>query len=95
MITKPLSVRALPEYNIHLKYDDGTEGTISLAHLSGNGVFRQWGKTKFFNIVHIDELSKSIAWDDTIQLCPNTLYLQLKGISFEQWKKENEVYGSN
>jgi len=95
MIANPIQVKVLSGYTIWLKYNDGTEGSVNLSHLAGKGVFLQWNNKDFFKKVYIDKLSKSIAWNDTIQLCPNTLYLKLKKITFEEWRKKNEVYGTN
>ena len=95
MIAKPIKVKALEKYLIWLKYDDGTEGKINLAHLAGKGVFRQWDKNKFFGKAYIDEQSKSISWSDVIQLCPNTLYLKLKKVSYAKWHTQKELHGAD
>ena len=94
-IAKAISVKALSKYKIRLKYSDNTEGEIDLSHLSGRGVFKDWDKDDLFNKVSIDSESGAIAWNSKIDLCPNTLYLKLKGISFEEWQKENTTYAAN
>lgn len=84
MMANPIQVKALSNYHIWLRYDDGTEGKINLSEYAGKGIFAKWNDKSFFNQVHIDIESNSIAWDDVIQFCPNTFYFQLKGIDFEE-----------
>jgi hypothetical protein len=95
MIAKPIKVKALKKYIIWLKYNDGTEGKINLSHLAGKGVFKKWDTKNNFSNVYIDKESKAISWNEIIQLCPDSLYLKLKGTSFEKWRSENKIYGAN
>lgn len=41
-MVKPIQVKALPNYKLWLKYADGVEGEVDLAHLAGKGVFALW-----------------------------------------------------
>ena len=87
MIAKPIAVEALEDYSIFVCFDDGTQGIVSLKHLAHKGIFRDWDKGGLFSRVHIDS-SGAIAWNDIIDICPNHVYLQLKGITFEQWQQQ-------
>lgn len=95
MIAKPIKVKALDNYIIWLKYDDGAEGEINISHLARKGIFKQWDKNNFFAKVYIDKQSKSIAWNDDIQLCPNTLYLKLRKTSYAKWHTQKELHGAD
>ena len=95
MIAKPVKVKALEKYLIWLKYDDGTKGKIDLSHLAGKGIFREWDKNDFFTRVYIDKQSKAISWNEVLQLCPNTLYLKLKKVSYSQWQIQKELHGAD
>ena len=95
MIAKPVEVKALNNFRIWLKYSDSTAGEINLSHLVGQGIFSAWKNSEFFNKVHIDSETKAISWDNNIELCPNSLYLKIKGITFEQWQKEISSHASN
>ena len=95
MIAKPVKIKVLEKYLIWLKYDDGTEGKINLSYLAGKGVFRQWDKNNFFEKVYIHKKSKSISWNEIIQLCPNTLYLKLKKVSYAKWHTQKELHGAD
>ncbi|MDP4268252.1 MAG: DUF2442 domain-containing protein [Bacteroidota bacterium] len=86
MDIKPIDVKAFGKYIIWVKYSDNTQGNIDLSYLADKPVFSNWVNEDFFNGVYIDKETNSIAWDQNIELCPNSLYLKLKGITFEQWK---------
>ena len=45
---KPVAVKALADYQVWLRYDDGAEGTVDLSDLAGRGVFKAWGDPAFF-----------------------------------------------
>ncbi len=79
---RPVEVSARPGYRLWLRYDDGTEGEIALAHLVGDGVFAAWEDVEFFNCVHLGELGE-VVWGSSIDLCPDALYLELTGKSPE------------
>ena len=86
MIAKPLQIKALSNYVIWIKYDDNTEGQVNLDHLVNKPIFDRWKEIDFFNKVHINKETNAIAWDKNIELCPDSLYLKIKGLTFEQWK---------
>jgi len=95
MIPKPIEVKALNQYAIWLKFDDKTEGQIDLSHLLNKPIFKNWISTDFFNRVYIDKETFAIAWDETIELCPDNLYFKIKGITFEQWKNNQYTYATS
>ncbi len=39
---RPTAVEARDDYRIWLRYSDGVDGEIDLAHLAGRGVFKSW-----------------------------------------------------
>ena len=45
---KPIEVKALPNYRLWLRYEDGAAGEIDLAHLVGKGVFKLWNDLQAF-----------------------------------------------
>jgi hypothetical protein len=95
MIAKPIEVKALDNYNIFVGFSDGVKGFVDLRHLAHKCVFREWDKNNLFLQVHIDDYG-AIAWNNDIDICPDNIYLQLKGLTFEQWKQQNQYqYASN
>lgn len=53
---KPVEVKALANYRIWLRYDDGTEGEVDLSDLAGRGAFKAWEEDVFpaLRSVHAD-----------------------------------------
>lgn len=75
---RPTDVKSLDNYRIWVKYSDGAEGIVDLAHLAGKGVFALWNDYQAFRDVHIGP-SGEIAWSDEIDLCPDAMYLRITG----------------
>jgi len=95
MIAKPIEVRALKNYSIYVEFSDGVQGAVDLKHLAHKGIFCNWDKNNLFAQVHIDDYG-AIAWNEDIDLCPDSVYLQLQRITFEQWQQQNlNIYASN
>jgi len=86
MIQQPVFVKALEKYAIHVEFSDGVKGRVDLAHLAHQGVFRAWDNGNLFEQVHISE-DGAIAWNENLDICPDNVYLKIKGLSFEEWKK--------
>ena len=80
---KATEVKALPDYRVWIKFSDGIEGEIDLSHLVGKGVFEKWEDPLFFEKVHVGK-SGDIQWDDTIDLCPDAVYMKITGKSPEE-----------
>jgi Protein of unknown function (DUF2442) len=80
-----VGVRALPDYRIWVRYADGVEGEVDLSSYVGKGVFSAWNDPSFFNRVHLSAHG-SIAWSDDIELCADSVYLELTG------KKPEELF---
>ena len=88
----PVSVHSLGKYRLHIRFTDGVEGEVDLKHLALQGVFKIWEENDFFDKVYIDNETGAIAWNDQIDVCPDTFYLDLTGLTFEGWKQKNEIY---
>ena len=80
---RPIEVEAREGYRIWLRYSDGSSGEIDLSHLAGRGVFAAWDEPGRFQQVRIAR-HRAITWDADIELCPDALYMQLTGKTFEQ-----------
>ena len=93
MFPKPINVQSLDNYHLALSYDDGTTGMVDLSNLAHKGIFEQWKQNNLFNKVYIDSETQTIAWNEDLDICPDSLYLKLIGISFEDYKKR--VYATD
>lgn len=75
-MTTLVSLEPLEDFRLRLRYSDGVTGEVDLSHLAGQGVFRGWREPGVFEAVKISSHG-SIAWPEEIELCPDSLYLQL------------------
>ena len=75
---RPINVKALSKYRIWLEFDDGVSGEIDLSDMAGSGVFKIWDEPDYFEKVHI-AAHRAIAWDDDVELCPDSLHWELMG----------------
>ena len=62
-----------PNYRVWIRFDDGLEGEIDLSDRVGKGVFKAWKSIEFFNKVHIDPKTDTLAWGEDIDLDPYVL----------------------
>jgi hypothetical protein len=95
MLVKLLEIKALEKYKLYLKFADDTEGKVDLAHLANKGVFKAWEENDLFSKVYIDQETNAIAWNEMLEICPDNLYLEIKGLTFEEWKKNQVVDATN
>ena len=80
---RPVQVKALSDYRLWVKYSDGIEGVVDLSHLAGRGVFSLWNDYGAFQKVHIGH-GGEIAWSDSIDICPDTIYMRITGKTPQQ-----------
>ena len=73
---KIIKVSALQDYKLKLAFTDGKKGTVDVSHLAGKGVFSLWDNYAKFENVKIGTSGK-LLWGDLIDLCPDSLYLQI------------------
>ena len=75
---KIVEVKVLPDFCLHLRFDNGTCGQVNLSSLTGQGVFSAWLQPGFFSQVHISS-EGGLEWPGELDLCPDALYLQMTG----------------
>lgn len=80
---KLISIKALSGFRLWLEYSDGNSGEVDLSHLVGKGVFAAWNQQGVFESVRVDEHG-AVAWSDSLDMCPDSLYLTLTGKSLEE-----------
>jgi hypothetical protein len=78
-------VKVLQDYRLKLEFDDSVSGSVDLSHLAGKGVFSIWLDRKQFEKVRIGS-SGELIWGDELDLCPDSLYLQVTG------KKPEDIF---
>ncbi len=77
-MVRPTSVTPLDGFRLKLVYTDGVEGMIDLSKNVGRGVFAPLAKPEFFCKVRLGDHGQ-IAWNDEIELCPDSAYLEITG----------------
>ena len=83
IMAQPVEVKALPNFRIWLRYDDGTQGEVDLSDLAGRGVFKAWNDFAVFDSVRLGSHG-AIEWGPDIDICPDAMYLRLTGKSAEE-----------
>ena len=73
--------RPLKGYRVWLRFADGVEGEVSLAHLVGRGVFKVWNSEEVFEQLFIDPESGALAWPGGIDLAPDALHKRISDVS--------------
>ncbi|HEX8315298.1 MAG TPA: DUF2442 domain-containing protein [Flavisolibacter sp.] len=91
---KLTEVKATEKYKLFLRYSDGSAGYLDLSHLAGKGVFVYWETGDNFFNVYVNPLGNGITWSDELDICPNAAYLNLKGLTFEEWKNQNPSHAA-
>jgi hypothetical protein len=89
MFAQLSAVKALDNYSIFVAYKDGVQGIVDLQHLAKKGVFCQWDKNNLFQNVHISDYG-AIAWNEDIDICSDSVYLKLRGLTYDNWKQQKE-----
>ncbi len=81
-MSRPVSVKALPNFRLWLRYNDGVEGEVDLSELAGRGVFTVWNDVAFFNSVRLGAHG-AIEWGSDLDICPDSMYLRITGKSVD------------
>lgn len=81
-IVKLVLVTPLPNYQLHLRYEDGIEGTISVKHFCDQGIFKAWVEQPgLFEQVRIQ--GTALVWNEAISLDGIKIYNDLANSSVE------------
>jgi hypothetical protein len=73
-----VDVQPLPEYRLRVRFADGVEGEVDVSDLAGKGVFVRWCGAGEFERVFVDPEARTVAWPGGLDLCPVTLYREVK-----------------
>jgi hypothetical protein len=74
--------RAQERYRVHVEFSDGASGAIDLGDLAGRGVFRLWDEEGGFAAARVGP-DGQLSWGDDIELCPDAMYMRLRGVRAE------------
>ncbi len=68
-----VACRPKANYKVWAEFHDGICGEVDLNHLVGKGVFEAWRDVAFFNKVFIDPITRTLCWDDDVEIDPYVL----------------------
>jgi hypothetical protein len=80
MLVDIIEVKALEDYSLWLRFEDGTEGTVDVAKLIGKftGVFSKIADNNVFKKVKVNKEIGTIEWPGDVDMCPDVLYAAVK-----------------
>ena len=63
-----------------VKFEDGLEGEVNLAHLVGRGVFKMWADDPSeFARLRVDNESGTVTWPGGLDVAPDAIYQRIVG----------------
>jgi hypothetical protein len=88
MLYDVVEARALPNYRVWVRFEDGVEGVADLSHLAGHGVFKRWVENPAeFERVSVDPESGTIIWPGGLDVAPDRLYQDVVGATPQPMSK--------
>ncbi len=79
MSWRVMAVEALPGFRLHVRFVDGTEGTVNLSalvHSPDAGVFACLADSSLFAQVFVEH--GAVTWPGEIDLAPDAMYAEIK-----------------
>jgi len=87
------TVYSLPEYKLHVTFDDGVSGIIDLKTFVENGIFSVLKNEDAFNKVYTN--GYSVAWNDDLEVDALTIYAELLNKNPEDFLSSYYTYTTN
>jgi len=93
MIPRVAEVRHLKDYELEIRFSDGTVARLDLgSRIRGRaGVFEPLQRVEFFAQVTVDREAGTLVWPNGVDLCPDVLYADATGKDVAELGSELEV----
>ena len=75
---KITALKVLENYRVTLRFNDGVSGEINFSSKPRTGVFAFWNSYENFRMARIGDAGE-LVWNDQIDFCPDSLWLQVTG----------------
>lgn len=80
MLKDIVAAKAIGDYRLHLRFEDGVEGVVDLApHLSFQGIFAPLHDPAYFADVCVNAGLGTVVWPNGADLDPDVLYGRVTG----------------
>ncbi len=76
MMPRVIKVAPLPQYRLHVEFDDGVSGTIDLSDELDGEVFQPLRDDAVFRQVTVDDFG-AVCWPNGPDLAPDAIHSQL------------------
>lgn len=86
MLRDVVTVQALPERRLHVKFDDGIEGVVDVAQLvEFTGVFEPLRDPEFFERATVHPELGTVCWPNNADLDSDVLYAKVAGVPVREY----------
>lgn len=88
MLTDIVAVELLEGYQLHLCFEDGTEGIVDISQIiQFTGIFAPLQDRAYFSQVQVNPEIGTISWSNEADLDPDVLYSIVTGQSIPNYEK--------
>ena len=89
MLRDVVSVQALPEHRLRVRFDDGTEGVVDVAQMvEFTGVFEPLNEPDFFAKASVNAELGTVGWPNNADLDSDVLYAKVAGVLVTEYASE-------
>jgi uncharacterized protein YjbK len=84
------------DYRIELEFDDRRKGIVDFSkYLKRGGVFKKFENMDYFRSFKVNAEIGTIAWNDELDVAPETLYAEATGTELPFWMVEKDKIRSS
>jgi len=92
MLRDVVSVQALPEHRLRVRFDDGTEGVVDVAQMvEFAGVFEPLREPEFFARACVNAELGTVCWPNNADLDSDVLYAKVAGVPVPEYAQERRL----